>query len=131
MNVAKPYTKRVPVLWWISKWKHLHFIFRELTSLCVVFCSLELLYLVYVVSQGENAYMQFIEQLKSPWLTIANCFAFFGLLFHSYTWFNLAPKAMVVKIGKNTVPGALVLLANYAGWIVVSIVLIWILSSGQ
>ena len=131
MGVAKPYVRRMPVLWWTSKWKHLHFIFRELTSLCVVFCSLELLHMIHCVSQGQSAYEEFLAQLNSPWLVTANCFAFFGLLFHSYTWFNLAPKAMVIKVGKNNIPGALILLANYAGWIVISIGLIWLLNQRQ
>ncbi|PYQ18386.1 MAG: fumarate reductase subunit C, partial [Acidobacteria bacterium] len=42
------------------------------------------------------------------------------LLFHSITWFNLAPTAMVVRVRGKRVPGLVIAGANYAAWIVLS-----------
>ena len=49
------------------------------------------------------------------------------MTFHAVTWFNLAPKAMVVEVGGRRLPGALIAGANYAAWAVVSAVLAWLL----
>ncbi len=41
-------------------------------------------------------------------------------LFHTVTWFGVAPKAMPLQIGEKKVPSAAIIMAHYAGWIVVS-----------
>ena len=42
-------------------------------------------------------------------------------LYHSVTWFNLTPKAMVFWRGEERVSPTLIAASNYAAWIVVSI----------
>src|SRR6266567_1683740 len=46
--------------------------------------------------------------------------AFFAVLFHAITWFNLTPKAMVVRLGGKRVPDWVILGSNYAAWLVLS-----------
>ncbi|PYO57020.1 MAG: fumarate reductase subunit C, partial [Candidatus Rokuibacteriota bacterium] len=36
------------------------------------------------------------------------------------TWFNLTPKAMVVRLGGKRVPDWVILGSNYAAWLVLS-----------
>ncbi len=127
ITLNKPYKKKMSVFWWAKRSSHIHFIIRELTSLTVAFFAIELLLLIRAVSQGPEAYAGFLEALQSPLMIILNIVAFAGLVFHSITWFNLAPKAMVIKLGTTRIPGALIVLANYAGWILISIVIAWLL----
>ena len=128
---TKLYRKELNIFWWTHRWTHLKFILRELTSLCVAFFGLEMVVLVNAVLKGEEAYLRYLEFMASPGMLIANFLAIGGLLFHSLTWFDLAPKAMVIKLGKKPVPGVLIAGSNYAGWILVSIALIWILMMGS
>ena len=44
-----------------------------------------------------------------------NVVSLFFVVFHAITWFNLAPKAMVVRVGNTRVPGLLIAASNYAG----------------
>jgi len=67
--------------------------------------------------------------LASPLAIIIHVLLLGGLLFHSITWFNLAPKAMVIKLGGKNIPGALIALANYMGWLVISGLLIFLVWS--
>ena len=48
------------------------------------------------------------------------------LLLHAVTWFNLAPKAMVVRMGGRPVPPRAVLVAHYGLWVVCSVVVAWV-----
>ncbi len=48
------------------------------------------------------------------------------IVFHAITWFNLAPKAMVVRVGHTQVPGFLIAAANYAAWVVASAGVMWL-----
>src|SRR5690606_28105956 len=102
---------------------HIHFIVRELTSLSVAFFAIVFLFLIRAISNGPEAYAAYLEALRSPLMIILHLIALVGLVYHSITWFNLAPKAMVVKVGKNRVPGSWIILANYVGWIVISLVI--------
>ena len=83
--------------------------------------------LVLSVSRGQEAYQTFIDDMGHPVMIFLNGLAFIGLIFHSTTWFELAPKAMVVKIGNKPLPAFVIVGSNYAGWIVVSILIFWIL----
>jgi fumarate reductase subunit C len=56
-----------------------------------------------------------------------NVVALAFVLLHSVTWFNLAPKALVIRVGHWIVPPKFIVAANYAAWIVVSAAVAWIL----
>jgi fumarate reductase subunit C len=49
-----------------------------------------------------------------------------ALLFHTVTWLNLAPKAIVLHLGGRRLPDAAVLAAHYAAWLVVSAAVVWL-----
>ena len=56
-----------------------------------------------------------------------NVISLFFVVFHAVTWFNLAPKAMAVRMGGKRVPAILISGPQYIAWIVVSAVLAWLL----
>jgi fumarate reductase subunit C len=56
--------------------------------------------------------------------------AFLFVLFHAITWFNLTPKAMVVRVRGKRVPDWVVVGSNYTAWLVVSAVVAFILLRG-
>ena len=58
---------------------------------------------------------------------VLNLVALAFLTFHAITWFNLAPQAMVVHMGRRRVPGSWIALSNFALWAVVSVFVAWIL----
>ena len=125
LSVNRTYKKKMPILWWTKRSSHIHFITRELTSLSVGFFAIVLLFLIRALAKGPEAYAAYLEALKSPIMIALHLIAFAGLIFHSITWFNLAPKAMVVKMGKGRVPDVLIILSNYVGWIIISGVIVW------
>ena len=46
-----------------------------------------------------------------------NVVTLFFVVFHAITWFNLAPQAMVVRVGGTRVPGSLIAGSNYLAWV--------------
>ena len=121
----KWYRHPVSVWWWLESWRYTKFVLRELTSVAVGFFALELLLEVRAVRKGPEAYAHFLARLENPALIILNALAFMFVLFHSITWFNLAPKAMQVRAAGRRLPDALISGTNYAAWVVVSAVLAW------
>ena len=127
---SKTYKKRMSIFWWTSRWAHIKFIGRELTSVFVAGYAILFLFYVRSIFQGQESYDAFSSLMRSPFMILLHCIALLALLFHSITWFNLAPKAMVIKVGEKTVPGFVIVLMNYGGWVVISMALIWLFLQG-
>ena len=118
---------RVPIFWWVHQWIHLKFILRELTSVPVALYALVLLFQIRALAQGPEAYANFLAWLKTPVAIICHAVAFLFLIFHSVTWFNLAPRALVVRLGKKRIPDAVIAASNYLAWVILSAALAWLI----
>jgi fumarate reductase subunit C len=125
----KWFRTRMPIFWWVHQWPHLKFILRELTSVAVAFYAVVLLFHVRALAQGPEAYANFGAWLKTPFSIVLHAIAFLFILFHSVTWFNLSPRAMVVRLGKTRLPDMLIAASNYVAWIIFSAAIVWIILS--
>jgi fumarate reductase subunit C len=114
------YRRRMPVFWWLRKRSYAGFVLRELTSIFVALFALVYLWQIRALVAGPEAYGQYLARLKTPLFLTLNTVSFLFVLFHAVTWFNLAPKAMVVRLGGKRVPDWAIIGGNYAAWIVLS-----------
>ncbi len=121
------YRARVSTYWWIRSWAYLRFILRELSSVFVAYFVVLTLLQVRALTQGPDAYARFQERLRAPILVVWNALALFFILFHAMTWFNLAPKAMALRVRGKRVPDFLIVLPNYVAWLAISAVVAWLL----
>ena len=124
------YRRRVSVWWWLESWPYTRFVLRELTSLAVAYFSVLALWKVSAIAEGPRAYADFLARLQSPFFLVLNILAFLGILFHSITWFNLAPKALVVRVGGKRLPDWVIQAGNYAAWLAFSAGAVWFLGRG-
>jgi fumarate reductase subunit C len=121
---------RVSTYWWLQRGAYLAFILRELSSVFIAWFVVYLLLLVRAVSRGADGYARFLEWSDGPVVLALNIVALLFVVFHAVTWFNLAPRAMVVRIAGRRVPGVLIAAANYVVWIVASAAIAWLLIGG-
>lgn len=134
MSRASAYTEyhprwhrvRTSTYWWMGRRTYLTFILRELSSLSVVWFVIFTLLQVRALSRGPEAYGQFREWSRNPVVLIVNVVAFFFVVFHAITWFNLAPKAMVVRMRGKRLPATWVAAPNYIAWAVASALVAWL-----
>ena len=122
--------RRVSVWWWLESRRYASFVLRELTSVFVALFALVLLAQIRSLAAGPEAYARFQAWLRAPAVVALDVFVLLFLLFHSITWFNLAPKAMVVRIKGKRVPDWAVTGANYAAWLVLSLAVATLLVRG-
>lgn len=123
------YRRQVSTYWWLGKWAYVKFILRELSSVAVAWTVALILYQVWELTRGPEAYTRFEHRMASPLMIDINVVAFAFLLFHSITWFNLAPKAMAVRVGGKRVPAILISGPQYVAWIVISAIVLFIVLS--
>ena len=93
---------------------------RELTSVFVAGYCIFLLVFVYKLTEGADAYGDFMAALKSPISVALHLITLIFVLYHTITWFNLTPKILVLYRGEERIPQGLVAGTFYAGWVVVS-----------
>lgn len=125
----KWYRKRYPIFWWLEKFAYAKFITRELTSLAVAYAALFLMLQVWALSKGPETYQRFLDFLGSTPVLIFHGVVLVFLLFHSVTWFNVAPKALVLSLGRRRVPNAIVLAGHYAAWLLATALVVWLVAS--
>jgi len=124
------YRRRVSVWWWLQNRSYALFVLRELTSVFVAFFAVVYLWQLRALVQGPDAYAQVLARLRTPLFLTLDTIAFLFVLFHAITWFNLTPKAMVVRLGGKRVPDGLILGLHYAAWVVLSAAVAVILLRG-
>jgi fumarate reductase subunit C len=122
----EPYHAPVSIFWWLRKGSYTFFVLREITSVFVAWSVVFLLLFVRALSQGDAQYHSFVDWATRPWVVLLNLVTFGFLVLHSVTWFNLTPAAMSVRLRGRPVPPAAVAAGAYAGWVVVSVVVVWL-----
>ena len=127
---ARWYRSRPSTYWWVKRRSYFAFILRELSSVFVAWSVLYLVRLVWAIAHGDERYRAFLRWSAHPAVLLLNGLTFLLVVFHAVTWFNLAPKAMVVTLGGRRVPGVLIAAANYAAWAIISVLAIWALLGG-
>nr|MCI0638509.1 hypothetical protein [Gemmataceae bacterium]MCI0737981.1 hypothetical protein [Gemmataceae bacterium] len=121
------YRRRVSTYWWLERTSYLLFILRELSSAFIAWFVVFTLLGIRAVKLGPAAYQAYLAWAASPFLIILNLITLFFVVLHATTWFNLAPKAMVLHWRGRKVPGEWISYANYGAWAVASIVIALIL----
>ena len=124
---ARWYRPCVSRFWWLRRRSYLLFVLRELSSVFVAWFVVFLLLLVRAVSQGEREYQRFLDLSATPWMLALNVVALFFVVFHTITWFNLAPQAIVVRLRGRRVPGRWILILHYLAWAVLSAITAWVI----
>ena len=122
----KWHRERVPIFWWVRSASYIKFMCRELTSLFVAYAAGLLLGQVWALGQGAAAHARLLNWLAHPAVVTWHVVLLAILLFHTVTWLNLTPQALVLRLGRWRVPKAVVWVGHYAVWLVLSLVIVWL-----
>jgi fumarate reductase subunit C len=117
----------VPLTWWLQKASYFFFMMRELSCIFVAWFVVFLLMLVNAVGQGAESYQEFLAWSATPGILLLNIVSLVFIVYHAVTFFSAAPQALVVKVAGNRVPGPMIAGGHYAGWLVVSAIIFFIL----
>lgn len=121
----KTYRPPMPATWWLRHRRYFLFMMRELSSVFVALFVLLYLYEFFLLSKGPQVYGVFQESLRSAGFLIFYAVALVFALYHTCTWFGVLGKIQVVRLGKWTVPPALVTAGAFGAWIAASLLIAW------
>ena len=120
------YQRPISNTWWLKRKPYILFMIRELTSVFVAGYCIFLLVLVYKLTQGADAYGNFMVALKLPSSVALHLISLTFVLYHTITWFNLTPKILVLYRGEERIHQGLVAGTFYAVWAVISFMVVWL-----
>jgi fumarate reductase subunit C len=123
------YVRPMPALWWLKRPAYFKFMVREVTSAFIAGYALCLLVLMCGAGDANGFHTMFVS-LQSPTSVALHLVVLAFALFHTITFFNLTPRAIVVHRGEEKLPEIAIKGAHYAGWVVVSAVLFFIVLRG-
>ena len=129
-GTPRPYHRPIAASWWLKYPAYTRFMLRELSCVFIGAYAAVLLVMLYRLSQGKEAYDDFLAALKSPVAIAFHVIALAFAVLHTVTWFNATPQAMAVRLGEKRVPSAALVGMNYIAWLVVSLVVFWAVTRG-
>jgi fumarate reductase subunit C len=118
----RPYTRPIPATWWLQRTRYILFMVREFTAVFIGGYAVLLLVMLSKLSDP----VAFDAFVALPGVRLFHVLVLLAALFHTITWFNVAPQALVIHIGEERVPSVLIAGAHYAGWIVTSGIFAWV-----
>ena len=121
------YRPQVSTWWWVTRWPYLKFILREISSVFVAWFVVVLLLQIRALSRGPEAYAAFERWLQNPLIVLLNLITLLFVVFHAITWFNVAPRAMAIRLRGRRVPDLWIVGTNYVTWAAISLVVVWLL----
>ena len=113
--------------WWTKRPLYVRVFARELTAIFIAAYLVLFVVLLHKAGQSEDTYLAYRDFLWHPIMIFVHCIMLVFALYHTVTWFHLTPKAIVIRIGEYKVPGFFIIAQQYAGWLVISaIVILWV-----
>lgn len=117
----KPYQRELPVDWWLKHAFYTKYMIREGTSIAITLYSCILAWGLLRLSQGEQAWQGWLEAQQHPIAILFHVLALGLALYHTITWFDLAPKAADIWLKGKKLEDKVIVIAHYVGFAVATI----------
>lgn len=125
----QPYVRTVSkTTWYMRNGRYRKYMLREVTCLLVgVYCFLTIWVLATLASGSPESWNALLASQQTPVMIGFHAIALiYFLIYQSFDWFKLAPKAMPVQLGEHKLPDRYIIIAHYVAWAVVSLFVFWL-----
>ena len=122
-------TKRKPYVrstWWKKLPFYRFYMLREGTAVPAVWFSIELIFGLFALKNGPEAWAGFVDFLQNPVIVIINLITLAAALLHTKTWFELAPKAANIIVKDEKMGPEPIIKSLWAVTVVATIVILFV-----
>jgi fumarate reductase subunit C len=117
--------------WWRRDPFFVRYMIREGTALIVAAYAIVLVAGVLCVSQGEAAWNGWLAAMRSPVSIALHVLLLIGMIYHSYSWFEIMPKTMpAMFVGGKRVTATTITMSGLAAAVAAAValfVVVWML----
>ena len=124
----QPYIRPVSkTTWYMRQGRYKRYMLREVTCLLVAaYCFLAIWGLASLAA-GPQQWGAYLESQQNSFMVVFHAAALiFYLVYMTFDWFKLAPKAMPVQLGEKKIPDGVIVMAHYFAWALVSLLVFWL-----
>lgn len=123
----RPYVREVSrTAWFFKRPRYMRYMAREVTCIFIGIYTMILLVGIARLSEGPAQWEAFLQALQTPMSIVFLLLALAFSLYNSFTWFNVAPKALPIQVGDQHWPDSVVAGGHYVVWVLLSLfVLFW------
>jgi len=125
----QPYVRPMSkTTWYMRNGRYQVYMLREMTSFLVGFYTFLTIYALYTLTANSpDAWNSFISSQQGPFMAVFHGLALlYFLLYQTFPWFKLAPKAMPIQLGEKKLPGSYIVVAHYVAWVIASAIIFWL-----
>ena len=115
----RPYVRPVSrTTWYMRNGRYKIYMLREVTCLLVgIYCFL-LIWGFASLAAGAGSWNSFLATQQSTLAVIFHALALiYFLVYQTFAWFSLAPKAMPVQLGEYRLPDRYIVIGHYLAWL--------------
>jgi fumarate reductase subunit C len=124
----RPYIREVSKSgWWLAQPRYIRYMLREVSALFIGAYALLLIVGLYQLSSGEAAYAIWLAAVEGSAGIIFAVLAFVFAIYHTYTWFQVTPKAMPLMFAGRRIPGPVIVAVHWLGFVALSTA-VWLLA---
>ena len=125
----QPYVRGMSkTTWYMRQGRYKVYMLREVTCLLVGFYSFLMIFGLAALAKGsETSWQHFLASQQNPAMITFHAFALiYFLIYQTFAWFELAPKAMPLHLGEKKLPDSIIVMAHYVAWAVLSALIFWL-----
>ena len=125
----RPYIRPVSnTTWYMQSSRYRRYILREVTCLLVGFYSFLTLWALAVLATGSpDRWADFLGSQQNPVMVTVHAVALiYFLVYMTFDWFKLAPKAMPVQLGEKKASDLSIIVAHYVVWALLTAFVAWL-----
>ena len=124
----QPYVRPVSkTTWYMRNGRYRKYLLREVTCILVAIYSFLIIWGLAALTGGMNSWNAFLQSQQNTAMVAFHAFALvFFLIYQTFDWFKLAPKAMPLQVGEKKLPDMYVIVAHYIAWLIVTAAVFWL-----
>ena len=123
----KPYQQKLAPNWWLKNKAYRDYMLRSATCIFVMLYALVLLWGLYALSNGETAFNAWLAAQQELIFVVFHLVTLIAMLYHSKTWFMLAPKTIRIQLGAIIIGGKVIEGIMWLSWFVCSAIILTLL----
>ncbi len=124
----QPYVRPVSkTTWYLRNGRYKVYMLRELTCLLVGFYAFLTIFGLAALAAGPDQWKGFLAAQQHPaWVALHAIALLYFLVYQTFAWFKLAPKAMPLQLGEKKLPGSYIVAGHYVAWAVITVFVLWL-----
>ncbi|MCA2014717.1 fumarate reductase subunit FrdC [Vibrio tritonius] len=119
MSNRKPYVREMKRTWWQSSPFYRFYMVREATVLPLILFTLFITIGLGALVKGADAWASWLQFMANPVVIAINIVALAGSLFHAFTYFNMMPQVVPIRVGGKLLNKNIIVLSQ---WLIVAVI---------